>query len=391
MSALVPQADICCDPCESPSTTLIPGPPGEPGDDGLTPEDGTDAFTVTTEAFNMPAEAANVTVSVDSSEWMAIGQLLWIKLGAAQGTFEVITIPSISSVQIQNIEDTALDEYTDNSAPGTVFAVGAAVVATGKQGPAGVLPGDALLASNDLSDLNDPPTARGWLGLGTSAIVNTGVTDNLVVTVDQAAGLTTGDVVFATAAGIETQSDATARTSLGLGTAATGTTGVNDTEIPVIDDAGNLASGDVIFATATGVEGKTVAETRTALGIEVGYGLLGYMNAVDLNVANNDNAIAIGSGRYRIDHVTLESPSAAVTLATAGLFTAAGGGGTTLCADQALSGDLTAATKFQNLTEQAIVQTDVRSEGTIYLRTGTAEGSAMTVNLRIYGWFLDVV
>jgi hypothetical protein len=95
------------------------------------------------------------------------------------------------------------------------------------------------------------------------------------------------------------------------------------------------------------------------------------------------------SARYRIDKVTLESPSAAVTTATMGVFTAAGGAGTTLCADQVLSAVLTGVSKFMDLVNQAIVGTDKRTEGTLYVRVGTSEGSARTVNVKIFGWKYD--
>lgn len=121
----------------------------------------------------------------------------------------------------------------------------------------------------------------------------------------------------------------------------------------------------------------------------IGYGILGRITGLNLNSANTDTAFSIASGRYLIDKVIIESPSAAVTTATLGLFTAAGGGGVSLCANQALAGALTATTKIMNLVKQAIVDTDERTNTVLYARVGTAEGAARTANLQLMGWVFD--
>jgi len=54
----------------------------------------------------------------------------------------------------------------------------------------------------------------------------------------------------------------------------------------------------------------------------------------------------------------VENASISMTTATAGLFTAAGGAGTTIAADQALAA-LTASSKILDLTLQAVTGTDV--------------------------------
>jgi hypothetical protein len=94
------------------------------------------------------------------------------------------------------------------------------------------------------------------------------------------------------------------------------------------------------------------------------------------------------SARYRIDKVVIENGSVNMTTATCGLFTAAGGGGTTLAADQSMAA-LSATTKFDDLTLEAVTGTDVLTAGTLYARTGTAQGLAATCNVWIFGWALD--
>jgi hypothetical protein len=174
-----------------------------------------------------------------------------------------------------------------------------------------------------------------------------------------------------------------ARTNLGLGDIAT-------QDASAVAITGGSVTGITDLAVADGGTGaSTAAGARTNLNVLSGYGILGSVTALNLNSGSTDNAVTIGSARYLIDKIILESPSAAVTTATLGLFTATGGGGTTLCANQALSGTLTSTTKIMALAKQSIVDTDKRTDGTLYLRVGTAEGSARTVNVVLVGWKFD--
>ena len=118
------------------------------------------------------------------------------------------------------------------------------------------------------------------------------------------------------------------------------------------------------------------------------YGCLGFMNAVNLNAANSDNALTIESARYRLDKITVENASVSLTTATLGVFTAAGGGGTTVAADQSLA-SLTASSKFHDLTLGGSVTGDVVTSGTLYLRNGSAQGGAATADIFLFGWKYD--
>ena len=345
-------------------TFPIPGPQGTAGSDGEDGTDGVNAYTSTTAAFTMPAEGSNVTISVGNSDWLGVDQAVWIEVGGAKGTFEVVSKPTSTSLEVQNLESTASSLYTENSAPGTNFASGATVSPAGRQGPDGAAPADALLAANNLSDVDTPATARTNLGLGDLAILNT-VNDGDWSGTDLA--VTNGGT------GASTASDA--RTNLGLGSLATAST-INNSNW----------SGTDLAITNGGTGASTAADARDNLEVLPGYGLLASSDAVDLNSATTDTAVTVNATRYLIDKITLENPSAAVTTATMGLFTAAGGGGTTLCADQALSGSLTATTKIMHLTKQSVVDSDSRTDGTLYVRVGSAEGSAATTNVKIYGW-----
>jgi hypothetical protein len=115
--------------------------------------------------------------------------------------------------------------------------------------------------------------------------------------------------------------------------------------------------------------------------------LLGYKSAADLNAAASDNAITMLSARYRIDKIMVDNASVSLTTATVGVFTAAGGGGTTVVADQAVAA-LTASTKFLDLTLAGGVTADVVTAATLYFRVGTAQGAAATGNVWLFGWTL---
>jgi hypothetical protein len=175
---------------------------------------------------------------------------------------------------------------------------------------------------------------------------------------------------------------AAARTALGLGTIAT----QNANNVTI---SGGTVIGITDLLVADGGTGaSTAAAARVNLGVLAGYGIIGFALAVDLNVGTNDNAITMLSANYRVDKVTVKNASANTTTATAGLFTAAGGGGTTIAADQVLSA-LSAATKFKDLTLAGIAGTDVFTAGTLYFRTGTAQGGADTADVFIMGWKYD--
>lgn len=383
--ALVTPQD-CSGPCPSAVTTLIPGSPGADGAAGAAGTNGKNAYTTTTASFIVPAEGASVTIAVtDSSSFIPTnggtpGENIRIEFA---GTF-LVTSKAVGTLTIKNLANTGAGLYTDNAAPTTVIPSGSLVSPSGLQGPAGIIPGGALLAANNLSDVAVAATARTNLGLGTSAVKTAGVANTNLPPVDTT--FTPGDPVFATATGQQTKTAVATRTALGLGTAATATNGVANGNLPPVDTT--FVNGDPLFATAAGVQSKTKAATRAALGVLQAYGILGSLTGVNLNAAASDNAMTMLSARYRIDKVIVDNASANTTTATAGVFTAAGGGGTTLAADQSLAA-LTASTKFKDLTLQGVVATDVRTEGTLYFRVGTAQGGADTASVFVFGWKLD--
>jgi hypothetical protein len=379
MSQAIPSPFDCNQVCVPAGTSSTPGPQGEPGAAGENGTDGINARTLSVDGDDvMPAEAATVTVTTSSdTSFMAVGQVVYVQFW---GWMQVTAKPSSTSVTLLNLEDTATGEYADNAAPGTVLPAGAYIVPGGLQGPAGSTPGDALLAANDLSDLDSVPTARTNLGLGTAALRAAGVANTNLPPVDTT--FNSGDAVFATATGVQTQAAGTARTSLGLGTMAT----QNAATVAI---TGGSIVGITDLAVADGGTGaSTPAAARANLGVLGGYGLLASSIGIDVNSAGDTTLTVSGASRYIIDKMTVDNASLNLTTATAGVFTGAGGGGVTLAADQVLTA-LTATTKYEDLTPEAVVGTDVRTEGTLYFRVGTPQGAAATADFYLFGWRLS--
>lgn len=104
--------------CPDPVVVEIPGVEGESGDPGL------NAFTETAGDFIVPAIDANVTILVESSLWMVVGQPVFVE---DAGTFEVISKPSTGSFVGKYLD------YSTNTETGTLIATGAAVSPGGQE------------------------------------------------------------------------------------------------------------------------------------------------------------------------------------------------------------------------------------------------------------------
>lgn len=114
----------CCNTCPTPETVQVPGPQGDDGTSGADGTNGVNAFTITTDTFVVPAIGANVTVDVADSSWMGVGQSIFIP-GA--GYFEVVTIPSAVTVQLEYLD------YEVNTNAAAVIAIGTIVTPGGLQ------------------------------------------------------------------------------------------------------------------------------------------------------------------------------------------------------------------------------------------------------------------
>jgi len=222
MSQAIPSPVDCCTPCPDDITTQLPGPQGAAGAAGTNGTNGVNPFTTLSSGFTVPAELATVQITVATTSWMVQaqgaveGQILYIQFA---GHYEVVTVDSAVLVTVRNLEDAANSLYTDNAPPATAIPTAGRVSPAGLQGPAGTSAGASFLIANNLSE-GVAATMRGNLGLGTAALGTTGVADTNVPVINDAAGLTAGEAVFATATGVESLAAGPAQTALGLGTMA---------------------------------------------------------------------------------------------------------------------------------------------------------------------------
>lgn len=375
----------CCETdCCSPETVNIPGsegPAGAPGADGT---DGTSATTLTTASFVMPAEGGTVDVAVLDTSWLVeneaavVGHILVVQFA---GYMKVTAVVDSTHVTLLNIAVAASGEYPDNAPPTTVIPSGSVVSPAGMQGPSGSLTG---AAGGDLTGNYPNPTVAAnkitsakMTATGVAAATYGSSSNVAVVTVDAQGRITAAANVAIS--GFQPL-DALLTSIAALVTA--------NNKMPYFTGVDTVSQADLTAFARTILDDADAASVRSTIGVLSGYGLLGFKNAVDCNVATSDNAITMLSANYRIDKVVIRAASISLTTATCGLFTAAGGGGTTLVADQAMAA-LTAAAKFKDLTLQAVVGTDAQTAGTLYFRIGTAQGAPATASVNIYGWKFD--
>ena len=125
-----------------------------------------------------------------------------------------------------------------------------------------------------------------------------------------------------------------------------------------------------------------------AAGIER---IIGVALGVNVNQTSTDiptTLLLLPGSNFEVTRLSANNASISLTTATAGLFTAAAGGGTALASDQALSA-LTAATKNLNLTMAAGAAANIWNQVTqvnlLFLRVGTAQGAAATCDFYIWG------
>ncbi len=220
----------------------MPGVAGSNGASGSNGTNGINAFSsIVGGASLVPAYGASETVELagpEGSLWVGQGQTLFVQ---SYGYFRVDGIPDPTHVTLFNLG------YAGNVDGDSIitFPAGTRVQPGGIEGPSGSASGDAFLIANNLSE-GDAATMRNNLGLGTAATQNVGA-------------------FFQVANNLSEGTPATMRTNLELGTAAVDDVGIGDGDIVVNDGA--LTPGDCIFATADGIETKTAANARLALGI----------------------------------------------------------------------------------------------------------------------------
>jgi len=151
-------AQTCCSVCNSPISTAIPGPEGDPGADGA---NGIYSFTLLTDNATIPAVDSNVTVSVADSTWMGVGQIVFLSDGTDFGHFEVISPPASSTSATLQFKG-----FNGDASPAAVIGSGGTVSPAGPQSAlAAPLPSD--FTDNSGGTASDTIAA----GVGTNQLV----------------------------------------------------------------------------------------------------------------------------------------------------------------------------------------------------------------------------
>ena len=112
----------------------LAGQDGANGSNGTNGSDGVNSFTSLTNQFTQPAIAGTETIDVGNSDWMSVGQVIYISTG---GYYEVINVNSSVEIEVENLG------YAGNETAGqpveipATISPGGLIGATGATGPAG--------------------------------------------------------------------------------------------------------------------------------------------------------------------------------------------------------------------------------------------------------------
>lgn len=251
----------CCTTCTAPTDVNVPGVAGSNGAAGSAGTNGLNAFSsIVGGATLVPAFGASETVELAApagSLWIGQSQTLYVQ---SYGYFRVDAIPDPTHVTLFNLG------YAGNvDGNGIItFADGTRVQPGGVAGSAGSGGAGAFLVANNLSE-GDLATKQSNLGIGT-------------------AGTRADNFFFQVANNLNEGVPATMRASLLLLSAALKDAGVTNGKLPPIDTT--FTNGDSVWATASGLQTKTAANAKLALGL--GGGLVGnYILCQDIHASNS--------------------------------------------------------------------------------------------------------
>jgi hypothetical protein len=112
--------------------------------------------------------------------------------------------------------------------------------------------------------------------------------------------------------------------------------------------------------------------------------MLGSLTGASLN-ATADQAIPIVAGKYVIRRIVVTNASGTPSLAVGGIYTGASKGGTALVAATQVFSGLTSGTASVDLTIAAAGIGVALTAAQLFLSLTTAQGSAMTADVFIFG------
>lgn len=123
----------CCPDSAGGSGVGPPGPVGPPGENGTNGVDGTNPYTTSAGSFVVPAVSSSVTVNVGNSDWMVIGQMLYVQ----NAGYYMVASRSTGTSSLTNTG------ATGNASIGSTIASGQKIGPAGSVGPSGSLTGSA--------------------------------------------------------------------------------------------------------------------------------------------------------------------------------------------------------------------------------------------------------
>lgn len=284
-------ASDCSCACPTPTVTMVPGSAGENGTDGAAGANGINSFTVLTADLLLPGAAGPVVAvtSVGVSSWASVGQVIFISDGTVQGHFEVLTVPSSTTMTLEWLD------YPGDSAGASTITSGATV------SPSGVLSALAAALPTALTD-NSTGTASNTIAAGVGVFTIT------IPLTSLATGLSTLaiDLLTALVPGYRFKllSFDFVTTIVGAGT---GASQVFNLEIDATDVTGGvltvtLASTNTIGAITSGTA-ITAANVGTAA------------NNASIEMAAGGTAFTSGSGYFVIKLQNMDSADAVAALA----------------------------------------------------------------------------
>lgn len=157
---------------------------------------------------------------------------------------------------------------------------------------------------------------------------------------------------------------------------------------------GNIVGTQSNGSSVDGLMSSTIAQGGTGTANGPSAVLLGYAKAINLNaIADTAITLTIPAGAtFRIQAGVLvnNGTTASLTTARVGVFSAAGGGGSALFADQAVSAITTNAvnTNAASLNLAIALGAAALNFTTVYLRVGTAQGAAASGDFYLYGFVM---
>lgn len=207
--------------------------------------DGVNAISTTTAGFTVPAVSSSVSLTVDESTWMVVGQTVYV--GNA-GNYQVVST-GVGGCVLANLG------YPGNASPATVVAGGQKISPSGVQGVGtGTVTSVAVAVPTGFTSTGGPVTTAGTITIGFAAAQTA---NNFLATPDGSAGalslraIVAGDIPNLPANKIATGEVAIANGGTGAATAALAMTALSP----------QTTKGDLIVYSGSGT-GRLAAGTN---------------------------------------------------------------------------------------------------------------------------------